>query len=166
MATFSVISTSIMENLIRTDQLQTDLSGAEIKNVGGNVYQILNSGDEYFIEVIELDLGAKSMKIRHKHSTYDLVFRDHLDDVLDNMGIKRGESVGDSLIKAPMPGKIIDVLVEVGQTVEKGDGLFVLEAMKMENVLKSEHGGEVQSIFVEKQQNVEKNESLLEFSGD
>ena len=66
-------------------------------------------------------------------------------------------------IKAPMPGLILDIMVEVGQEVKKGDALMILEAMKMENVLKSTGEGTITSIEVEKGQSVEKNNILIKF---
>ena len=68
-----------------------------------------------------------------------------------------------SKLKAPMPGKVLDVLVTVGQEVVKGDGLVILEAMKMENVLKADDVGVVKSVNVSIGEAVEKNNVLIEF---
>ncbi len=51
-------------------------------------------------------------------------------------------------IKAPMPGKVVRVLVKVGDDVEAGQGIAVVEAMKMQNELKTPHAGRVASIHV------------------
>jgi biotin carboxyl carrier protein len=66
-------------------------------------------------------------------------------------------------LKAPMPGLIVDVKVQVGDSVKKGDIILILEAMKMENVLKSTGEGKVKAIKVVPKQNVEKNQVLIEF---
>jgi len=68
-----------------------------------------------------------------------------------------------SKLTAPMPGKVLDVLVSVGQEVLKGDGLVILEAMKMENVLKADDAGVIKSVNVSIGQAVEKNNILIEF---
>jgi biotin carboxyl carrier protein len=65
-------------------------------------------------------------------------------------------------IKAPMPGLVLDLEVEPGQTVSQGDVLLILEAMKMENVLKSPGDGIVKSIAVKKGDAVEKGQILIE----
>jgi len=65
-------------------------------------------------------------------------------------------------IKAPMPGLVLDVLVESGQTITKGDQLLILEAMKMENVLKAAGDGVVKSIEIKKGNTVEKGQILVE----
>jgi len=68
-----------------------------------------------------------------------------------------------NVLKAPMPGLIVKVEVEVGQEVKKGDGLVIVEAMKMENELKAANPGKVKAIKVKIGQPVEKNQILIEF---
>jgi len=67
-------------------------------------------------------------------------------------------------VKAPMPGLVLDILVEVGQTINKGDNLLVLEAMKMENIIKASGTGIVKNIKVNKKDAVEKNQLLIEMA--
>jgi len=59
---------------------------------------------------------------------------------------------------------ILSILVEEGQEIKKGEALLILEAMKMENMIKSPTDGIVTSISIEKDQSVEKNETLISFS--
>src|SRR3989338_2302674 len=58
-------------------------------------------------------------------------------------------------ICSPMPGKVVRVLVGVGDQVSEGQGLVVIEAMKMENELKAERAGTVQEMRVQQHQSVE-----------
>ncbi len=67
---------------------------------------------------------------------------------------KKGAS-GRARIAAPMPGKIVRVLVAVGQPVEVGQGLVVMEAMKMENELRAPRAGHVKELSVREGQAVE-----------
>ena len=62
---------------------------------------------------------------------------------------------GGTNVEAPMPGVILDVKVNVGDTVSEGQALFVLEAMKMENDVNAPCSGTIASISVSKQANVE-----------
>jgi len=57
---------------------------------------------------------------------------------------------GGEKVSAPMPGTILDVRVSNGQTVKKGDILFILEAMKMENEIMAPCGGTIASVSVTK----------------
>jgi biotin carboxyl carrier protein len=68
---------------------------------------------------------------------------------------------GEIAIKAPMPGLVIDVPVRVGQEVELGSVLVILESMKMENELKSPRAGVVSQVRVRSGQSVEGNEILV-----
>jgi pyruvate carboxylase subunit B len=69
-------------------------------------------------------------------------------------------------VKAPMPGLVVRVEVEAGATVQAGQGVVVLEAMKMENELASPIGGTVTTIRVTPGQAVEKGAILVEVSGE
>ncbi len=152
-----------MENQLKTDQFSGDLKNAKVVCLGGSVYEVQGTKESYLIEVLTIDFAEKKMKFRHRHFTHSVVFKDSLDEVLDNMGIKRSSTSGDSRLKAPMPGKVIDVMVKEGESVESGTPLLVLEAMKMENVLKSSIAGVVAKINVQGGVNVEKNQVLIEF---
>jgi len=66
-------------------------------------------------------------------------------------------------VVAPMPGTISEILVEVGDQVKADEELVILEAMKMENVLKAASDVVVKRILVEKGKAVEKNSVLIEF---
>jgi biotin carboxyl carrier protein len=57
-----------------------------------------------------------------------------------------GGLAGPAQVSAPMPGKVVDILVEEGQEVQEGEGLLVVEAMKMENELKSPKTGVVRRL--------------------
>lgn len=67
-----------------------------------------------------------------------------------------------AIIKSPMPGKILEVLVTPGQEVNKGEVLAILEAMKMQNTIITSHKGKVKRVNVKKGQTVSKDELLLE----
>jgi biotin carboxyl carrier protein len=67
-----------------------------------------------------------------------------------------------SHIKAPMPGKIVNVLVQPGDPVAAGQGVLILEAMKMENEIKSPSAGVVKTVNVRDNDAVEKNTLLME----
>ncbi len=64
-------------------------------------------------------------------------------------------------IKAPMPGLIVKINVSEGQTVAKGDALFIIEAMKMENEIRSHQAGTVTKIFKKERDSVDKDTVIM-----
>ena len=83
--------------------------------------------------------------------------------LLEKMGmsVSTGASSGD--IKAPMPGKVLQVLVQPGDAVEEGQALLVLEAMKMENMIKAVAAGTVSEVPIAEGEAVEKGALLVGF---
>jgi biotin carboxyl carrier protein len=151
-----------MVNLIDTIDLDKNTMNLQVEDLTKGVYKIKSADKELVMEVLEIDLDTKTMTIRHQHNVYDIAFKNDLDRVLDQMGIKRSVDTVNSDIKAPMPGKVIDVVVKEGDTVEKGDAILILEAMKMENVLKAESACSIKKVYVSSSESVEKNQVLIE----
>ncbi|MEO1021127.1 MAG: biotin/lipoyl-containing protein [Bacteroidota bacterium] len=88
--------------------------------------------------------------------------KDEQEILLDKLGFKTGGSATEGLLKSPMPGKILDIMVAEGDQVEKGQALAILEAMKMENELKAPVSGLIKAISADVGQSVEKNSPILE----
>lgn len=86
--------------------------------------------------------------------------------IIDPLAARRrgreDESASGGMVRALMPGRIVRVLVSEGDTVAKGDGLLILEAMKMENEIAAPIAGVVRRLFVEPGQTVESGAELVE----
>ena len=80
---------------------------------------------------------------------------------LANIQRKTRMHEGEVLVKAPMPGVVVDVEVEVGSEVEQGTGLVILEAMKMENEIRAPRAGTVKVVGVRKGESVEHGRVLV-----
>ncbi len=74
---------------------------------------------------------------------------------------RHAEADGEIAISSPMPGKIVRLLVKEGESVKAGQGLIVVEAMKMQNELKSPRGGVVKSVNAREGKTVNAGEELL-----
>jgi biotin carboxyl carrier protein len=74
-----------------------------------------------------------------------------------------GRPRGPAILRAPMPGLVVRILVEAGQEIAAGVGLVVLEAMKMENELKATVAGTVGAVRAQPGDAVEKGQVLVEF---
>ncbi|MBX2843185.1 MAG: biotin/lipoyl-binding protein [Flammeovirgaceae bacterium] len=147
------------------DLLKIDgaLFPADVQKIGKNRYHILKDNQSYNVEIISSDFKSKAFAIKVNGNIYELKAKNQLDLLLEKLGMNNGAEQKVNEIKAPMPGLILDVLVKPGDTVAKGDKILILEAMKMENMLKSPGDGVLKSIEVKVGQNVEKNQVLVKF---
>jgi len=127
-----------------------------------NKFHILQNHKSYNLEVIHADYKLKRFSIKVNNNIYDINLQTELDILLDKMGMSSVSDEKMDNVKAPMPGLVLDILVEAGQTINKGDNLLVLEAMKMENIIKASGTGVVKNIKVNKKDAVEKNQLLIE----
>jgi biotin carboxyl carrier protein len=125
-------------------------------------FHILKDNKSVSAEVVEMNTEEKSFVIKVNSNTYTVSVRDKYDELLREMGIdaSAGKKMND--IKAPMPGLVLNVLVENGQSVQKGDAILILEAMKMENVLKAPSDGLIKKIRIAKGDKVEKNQIMID----
>lgn len=69
---------------------------------------------------------------------------------------------GTTVMKSPLPGSIVKVLVQAGQEVKKGDTVLTMESMKMENIIAAEVNGKVKTVLVQPGQNVMQDAPLVE----
>lgn len=88
------------------------------------------------------------------------------DILMERMGIEEGAGAQALELRAPMPGKVLEILVKEGQTVEEGEAMLVLEAMKMENVIKAVSSGKVSEVPASVGKAVEKGALLVGFEAD
>ncbi|RMF56869.1 MAG: biotin/lipoyl-binding protein [Bacteroidetes bacterium] len=84
--------------------------------------------------------------------------------LLERFGFEDPKAAAAREVRAPMPGLVLKVLVEEGQTVQPGDGLVILEAMKMENELRAPGAAVVRRVHVAAGEAVLKNDLLVEFA--
>jgi biotin carboxyl carrier protein len=145
-------------------QLRLDDSPADcdIQWQPGGLISILYKGKSYTATVEKADLKQKELQIRIDGQIYNLTVREPIDQLLGKMGMDLKATQKIEPIKAPMPGLVLKVMVSPGQQIKKGEGLLVLEAMKMENVLKAPADAMVKSVKVGERTAVEKGVILIE----
>ena len=129
----------------------------------GRVYHILENGQGYRVELLEADYANRTYTFRIDGTKLTVGISDYYERLIQELGLHTGAGHKVNSVKAPMPGLVIKVMVEPGQTVEKGDPLLVLEAMKMENVIKAAGEGVVKNVHAHNGQAVDKGFTLLEF---
>lgn len=143
----------------------TGLQGADLDAIalGHGHFHILQDGQAYAAEVLHADHASKIFSIRINGNTYQVQLADQYDQLVNRLGLGRVAKQQLKDLKAPMPGLVLDIMAAPGQVVQKGDPLFILEAMKMENVIKSPGEGTVSQVLVSKGMPVDKGQPLLLF---
>ncbi len=136
---------------------------ADMQQLNDVSYHILNDLKSYNAEVVSFDKVAKTAHIKVNGNLYSVTAQDQFDILLDQLGMSAMNANKVSDIKAPMPGLVLKLFVSEGAEVKKGDNLFVLEAMKMENIIKSPADAIVKSIKIKSGHKVEKGQVLLLF---
>ena len=146
-----------------SDELDFDKDASkkfDIVKINDNVYQILQNNRNYTLKVLAKN-DHKSYKIQINGNIYNVELKDHLDIMVDKLGLSAKAVSKIDEIKAPMPGMVIEVLVAPGQSIQKGESLLILEAMKMEKFIKASSEGTIDQVFVQKGNPVEKNQVLI-----
>ena len=125
-------------------------------------FHLLKDGHAYRGKIISGDRNTKQYTVEVNGNTYAVQLADQYDQLVKKMGLKIGGAQRVSDVKAPMPGLVLEVNVSPGDAVEKGDALLILEAMKMENVIKAQGDGVVKNVGIKKGDAVEKAQLLIE----
>jgi pyruvate carboxylase subunit B len=128
---------------------------------GSEVYTLLLDGRSHRVLASRTSPGEWSLHLTGRHLNVGVV--DERTRAIREMTGVKGGSRGPKALKAPMPGLVVKVEVDEGQEVVPGQGLVIVEAMKMENELKSDSPARVKKVFVEPGQAVDKGEVLVEF---
>ena len=136
----------------------------DIAPLGEGRYHVLYQSKSYNAELVSADYTAKVFVLKINGQRVELQAKDRFDQLLDRLGLSDASARKVNELKAPMPGLIIDIRVQPGQAVQKGDPLLVLEAMKMENILKAPADGVVASIKAVLRANVTKGQVLVQFA--
>ncbi|WP_035567377.1 biotin/lipoyl-containing protein [Hymenobacter sp. IS2118] len=136
----------------------------DIVDLGEGRFHVLHEGRSYNAEVVSTDYAAKNIVLKINGQCVELNAKDRFDLLLERLGMSNASAAKVNELKAPMPGLIVDIRVVPGQAVLKGEPLLVLEAMKMENILKAPADGVVGSLKVNLRDNVQKGQVLVQFS--
>ncbi len=116
---------------------------------------------EGIIQSIDHDKKQIVLSLHQKEFVVDLL--EPIDQKMLALGIDTKILTKANNIKAPMPGLILKTLVKAGDSVKGGDPLFILEAMKMENIFKAPDDATIKKILIKEGDTVDKNQELIVF---
>ena len=113
------------------------------------------------VKVLNENFQKGSYTIRLNGKTFICKTETNLDLLIKELGFNQVKKSKEKEIYAPMPGMVLDVQVENGETVDKDQILLTLEAMKMENIIKAPHNGHIEQVHIKRGDKVEKNQLLI-----
>jgi acetyl/propionyl-CoA carboxylase alpha subunit len=127
-------------------------------------YHIIHNNCGISGKIINIDLNQKKVLVEINNKRHEIQIQDRLDQTIASMGLNKMNVNTDVSLKAPMPGLVLKVWVRSGDFVKKGDNLVTLEAMKMENILKANADGYIQSVHSSQGEKVNKGQLLILFA--
>ena len=146
------------------DLNREDIQALDLIENGDESLHLLQNNQSYHVKIVATNFDNKTVLLEINGNPYEIKIEDEYDQLVKKMGLSKGGAQKIKDVKAPMPGLVLDILVTPGQIIQKGDPLVILEAMKMENVLKAEGEGVVKSIEVTKGAAVDKAQTILMFN--
>jgi len=152
------------KNVFIIDGEETTAKGGATLDWIDNIYFVLHYNNKSFNgEIVDQNLEGHCLKIKINHRVFDIKRKYALHDLIAKLGLDKPKIKKLKELPSPMPGRVLKIMVKTGDQINIGDSLLSLEAMKMENILKSDGEGVVKRVVVSEQQIVDKGESLIEF---
>ena len=138
-------------------------SGAYVNWIDRDFFELIYQGKSFKGEILNRDIENRKLRLKLNHRVFELKKKFALDELIAELGLDKVKVKQLKEIASPMPGRILNIQVQVGDHVKVGDPILSLEAMKMENILKSDGEGVVKRVTIEKEQVVDKGQLLIEF---
>ncbi len=152
-----------VNNSMEFDISDDEVSKLNAEKIAEKKYHVLQNYKPFKAELVDSNFNRKKYSIKVNNHSYDVDVSNPLDLLIDKMGFTFGTTKHVNSIKAPMPGLILDIHVKEGQEVKEDEGLLILEAMKMENVITSPRDGVIKSVNMSKGDAIDKGHLLIEF---
>ena len=142
---------------------EIEVEAMDIIKVGKKAYHVIHESKSMEVQILACSIHDKTMRLKIDGAEMNLSLRDHFDRLVEKMGLNERDHHKVENLKAPMPGLVLEVLVGEGQKIDQGQQILILEAMKMENIIKSPIDTRVAALKVKKGDTVEKGQVLLYF---
>jgi|LGOV01.1.fsa_nt_gb acetyl/propionyl-CoA carboxylase alpha subunit len=143
-------------------EINSELFDFEIESENEDNFKIRMQDKNYDLDIISVNEENKNIEVLVNGKLFNITLKDQYDKLISSLGLGKKNNNNEKNIKAPMPGLVIKLLVKQNEEIIEGQHLLVLEAMKMENIIKANSSGKLKSININIGDAVEKNEVLLE----
>jgi biotin carboxyl carrier protein len=158
------------DKLMQVDILKKDGNNLEVSidgktldfdviKVENGIYSILHKGKSYDMEIVP-GSNKRNYTVAHRCASCDVEIIDQESKYMKNR--MKGQMEEDqNSISSPMPGKVVKVLVDIGDQIEPGQTLIIISAMKMESEYKAKRSGKVKEILTNEGDTIEGNQPLI-----
>ncbi|GGZ36389.1 acetyl-CoA carboxylase biotin carboxyl carrier protein subunit [Echinicola pacifica] len=140
-----------------------ELASLSITAINDRRFQVIKDQQAYEVELLSKVPEENKITLKINNKTVEVGIKDKMALLLEKLGMNGSVAPASAEVRAPMPGLILEIQVKVGEEVTVGQPLLILEAMKMENIIKSPQSGTISSILATKGNSVEKNQLLVQF---
>ena len=141
-----------------------DAHSLNITFIDEETIHLLEKNRSVIVEINIQDHSGKSMQLQAFGERHKVAVLNEQDLVVKRMGFSTQKGSKINHVKAPMPGLVLEIMVKVNQEVKKGDALLVLEAMKMENLIRAPSAGLIKVISINKGETLDKGQLMLEIA--
>ncbi len=154
-------------------------ASVELLSKDGNKYQVEIDGKMYEVDLVIVEKGVYSIIYKNKSYNVELIqgrepktytintlYNSYDIDIMDAeakylKGRKQDELDDESSISSPMPGKVVKILVKIGDKVKAGDTVIIISAMKMESEYKVKRDREIKDILVKEADTIDGHQPLI-----
>ncbi len=147
------------ENYLQAEQILP----LDIQKIDDNHWHVLYEGRSYRILLHQVDAVKNTITLAVNGKKTSVRLRSRLERLLKELGLENALEAKVESIQAPMPGLIHSIIAREGDTVKKGEPLLILEAMKMENIIKAPADVVIEKIHVQEKNTVDKGTLLMSF---
>lgn len=134
----------------------------ELVSLGDGRFSLIKDNMPYIVNISNNNEGYQ---VRVVGDLFHVTVEDERSRKVKELVKASSSSQGKKTIKAPIPGLVVKIQSKVGDIVKEGDGLLILEAMKMENIIKAPYKCEVVEIAVKETDAVTQNQTLIKIKG-
>ena len=134
----------------------------DLVRTGPSTFSLVRNGRSHRVLLLKEDKETGTLRLRIGAHTYTVQLQDDRTRLMHTLGLDKAATKVKE-IKAPMPGMVLNIIVKPGDVFKKNDPILVLEAMKMENMIKAPGDATVSAVHAEKGKAVEKGQLLVSF---
>lgn len=141
---------------------ESDLTALDLLQTAPNKFNCIYQNRSVNAMLEPAEGSDKKFKVSIEGEIFLIEIKDEMDQLVENMGFGQGATRQLTSIMAPMPGLVLEINVVDGQTVNQGDKILILEAMKMENSISVPSSAVIKKILVSKGQAVDRGQVMVE----